>query len=66
MNAGKSIKVACAMKGINQIELARLAGMTEATISNIVQGRTQCKQRSLEKFAEVFDMPASAFVALGE
>ena len=66
MNISKSIKVACAQKEINQIELARLSGMSEATISNLVGGKTQCKQRTLETFAKVFDMPASEFIALGE
>jgi len=66
MNVSKSIKVACAKKEINQVILSNLSGMSEATISNLVGGRTQCKQRTLEKFAEVFEMPVSEFVALGE
>ena len=66
MNVSKSIKVACAKKEINQLELAKLSGMSEATISNLVGGKTQCKQRTLENFAKVFDMPVSEFVALGE
>lgn len=66
MNIGKSIKVACAKREINQVELAKLSGMSEATISNLVGGKTQCKQKTLEKLAKVFEIPASEFIALGE
>jgi len=66
MNIGKSIRVACAKKEINHKELARLVGISETTISTLVNNKSKCKQKTLEEFASFFEIPVSEFIALGE
>lgn len=66
MNIGKSIRVACAQNDINQQELSDITNISEVTISKLVNGKSQCKQTTLETLAEAFKMPVSGFIALGE
>ena len=66
MNIGKSMKIACAKKEISGKDLAELLGLSEGTISLLINNKTRCKQATLEKLAIEFDMPVSEFIALGE
>lgn len=66
MNIRKSIRMACAIKDWSQDDLSEASGISTATVSNVVNGKTGCKQKTLEAFADAFDMPVSEFVALGE
>jgi transcriptional regulator with XRE-family HTH domain len=66
MNIGRSIKVACAQKDMNQRQLAELTGISTVTISHLISGKTQCKQSTLTRLSEAFKIPASEFIALGE
>lgn len=65
MNLGKSIRVACAQKDIKGKDLAKILGVSEATISTMLNKPTG-KEKSLTALAEVFEMPVSEFIALGE
>ena len=43
--------------GLRSVDLARLTGTTEATISRWVQGRSRPLPRNLERLAEVLETP---------
>lgn len=66
MNIGRSIRVACAQKDMTQLDLATNTGVSEVTISKLVNDRVKCKQQTLEAMAKAFDMQVSYFIALGE
>ena len=66
MNVGKSMKIACAKKEITGKDLAELLGLSEGTISLLINNKVKCTQKTLEAMAIEFDMPVSEFIALGE
>lgn len=66
MNIRKSIKVACAKNDMTQKDLSEATGISVVTISHLISGKTQCKQKTLEALAKAFNMPVSEFVFLGE
>ncbi len=66
MNIGKSIKVACAQKEIQQQDLAEMLGLSTVTISTLANNKGGCKQKTLVALAGAFEMPVSEFIALGE
>ena len=65
MNITKSIKVACAMQGINQQEAAFAVGMSQPQLSNI-SIRNDCITSTLERIAKGLGYSVSEFIALGE
>lgn len=65
MNIGKSIQIALVNKGWQKKELADKLGVTRSTISNMVKSES-CTGKALSNLCEVFEMPVSEFVALGE
>lgn len=65
MNIGRSLAIACAIKGINQTEAAESAGLVQPQLSKICK-RNSCQTATLEKLAEAFDCTVSEFIALGE
>lgn len=65
MNAAISMKVAMAKRGFTQAQLAKLAGLTQSSISGLAN-RPNWNGESLQKIAAAFDMKVSEFVALGE
>ncbi len=65
MNASKSLKVALAMKGWNQTQLADKAGLTQPSISGLAQ-RANWNVESLKKISLALGMKVSEFVKLGE
>lgn len=66
MNLGKSIKVACAMTGKTQIDLAERMNTTEQTVSNWVNRKASPSTLKLEVMAVYFDMSVSEFIKNGE
>lgn len=66
MNLGKSIRVACAMTGKTQIELAEHMCTSEQTISNWAQNKAHPSTMKLVMMAGFFDMDTSEFVKNGE
>ena len=65
MNISKSIKVACAIRGVNQSEAAESAGLSQPQLSNI-SIRNGCITSTLEKIAVGLGYSVSEFIALGE
>lgn len=65
MNIGDSIKIALIKKKATQKDLAGQIGISEVTMTRIVNGGG-CKQKHLEAMAKFFEMPVSEFIALGE
>ena len=65
MNAARSLRIALAMRGINQTQLAAMAGITQPSISGLAQ-RTNWNGESLQKIATALNMKVSDFIKLGE
>lgn len=65
MDIGKSMRVAMAMRGLRNNQLAEKMGVTQATISVMLSRRT-CTGQALIQLCEIFDMKASEFLRLGE
>jgi transcriptional regulator with XRE-family HTH domain len=65
MNIGKSIKVALAMKGMTQKELAKRLDITPPALSQLA-GQESCTGATIGRLATALQMKASEFVALGE
>lgn len=65
MNVGKSIKVAMAMKGIKQNELARQLQVGDVYMSRLANSE-HAGMGTVNKLAHTFGMKVSEFVALGE
>ncbi|MGL4317118.1 MAG: helix-turn-helix domain-containing protein [Pseudomonas sp.] len=65
MNLGKSIKVALAKAGKNQHELAEQMGLSFRFVNRMANSKT-AKMATAEKFATVFGMKVSEFIAIGE
>lgn len=65
MDVGKSIRVAMAMRGIRNNQLAERLQVTAATVS-VMLSRHTCSGQTLQNLANTFDMKVSEFIALGE
>lgn len=65
MNVGKSLKIALAMKGIKQSDLAAKVGMTTVWISRLANSE-KAGMGSVEMLSKALDMKVSEFLALGE
>ena len=65
MNISKSVKIACAMKVINQTEAAEAMGFSQAQLSRIVRFNN-CTTETLKKLAAGLNYSVSEFIALGE
>lgn len=65
MNVGKSIKVAMAMKDMNQQDLAGRMKVSKPYISQIV-GKEHAGVGTIVLLADAFGMKVSEFLALGE
>ena len=65
MDISRSLKIACAVKGLNQSEAAGLAGMSQPQLSDI-SIRNACITSTLEKIAKGLGYSVSEFIALGE
>lgn len=65
VNIKKAIKVAIAMRGISQRDLATAAGLSEASISSIVS-RGAPSLKTVERLAKALGMKASELIKFGE
>jgi DNA-binding Xre family transcriptional regulator len=65
MNTGKAIKVALAMREMNQNDLASKLGMTAPATSQMCS-RKSASIAMLSKVAKALDMKVSELMALGE
>lgn len=65
MNASKSLKIALAKRGLNQLKFAALAGMTQPSVSGLAS-RNNWNCESLQKVSDALGLKVSEFVALGE
>lgn len=65
MNVGKSLKVALAMRGLNQTQLAVQLGCTHVWVSRLANSRS-ASMATVESLATALHMKVSEFVALGE
>ena len=66
MNIKRSIRIAAAMQDLNQEQVAERTGINKATISQLINGKTNCTQATLEKLLKGFGLSASEFFKLGE
>jgi len=65
MDTGKAIRVAMAMRSIQQKDLAALIGVNDSTMSTMCRGK-YASMRTMERIANALNMKVSALVALGE
>lgn len=65
MDLGKSLRIAIAMKGINQTKLAEELDTSRQQVSNWISTGVM-KQENLIKVSALFNMKVSGFIALGE
>lgn len=65
MNASKSLKIALAKRGLNQLKFAAMAGMTQPSVSGL-SSRSNWNCESLQKVSDALGLKVSEFVALGE
>ena len=65
MNVGKSIKMALVKAGKKQTWLAEQLGISSRQVSKLAS-KESASGETIEKMANVFDMKASDFLALGE
>lgn len=65
MNLLKAIRVALAMKEMNQKQLAERLGMYESAMSQLIN-RPSITTEKLTQIADALDMKVSELVALGE
>ena len=65
MNIAKSIRIAMAINGMNQKELARGSGLSEATITNIMKGKTSPSIKTIEKISAAMDCTFDELAAIG-
>ena len=65
MDISRSLKIACAVKGLNQSEAAEQVGLSQSQLSNI-SIRNSCITSTLERIAKRLGYSVSEFIALGE
>jgi len=66
MNIKKSVRIAMAIKGINQKELARLSGISDTTVSSMMTGKANPNNATISRMAEGMGFSCSELIALGE
>jgi len=64
MNIGNAIKMCRTRKNIKQIDLAKLAGLSESYLSLIEQGKRDPNMSTVEKITEALNIPFSILVFL--
>lgn len=65
MNVSKAIRIALAMKEMNQKQLAERMGMYESAVSQLVN-RSSITTDKLKQVADALGMKVSELIALGE
>lgn len=65
MNVGKSLKIALAMRDLNQTQLAAQMKCTQVWVNRLANSRS-ASMATIESLAWSLDMKVSEFLALGE
>jgi DNA-binding Xre family transcriptional regulator len=65
MDVSKSLRVALAMRGMKQVELARKMGMSEGWVRHLA-ARKSANTNTVTRVAKALDFKVSEFMALGE
>lgn len=65
MNISKSLKIALAIRGLKQIELAKKLNVSKSQISNWCNGQVM-RPAATEKICKELNYKVSEFIALGE
>lgn len=65
MNVGKSLKIALAMRDLNQTQLAAQMKCTQVWVNRLANSRS-ASMATIESLAGSLDMKVSEFLALGE
>lgn len=66
MNIPKSIRVALAMRGMTQGQLAEATKIHQSNISKMMNGKYSVSDSHLQTIADAVDMKVSELIALGE
>lgn len=66
MNISKSIRVALAMRGMTQGQLAKATKIHQSNISKMMNGKYSVSDSHLQVIADAVDMKVSELIALGE
>jgi transcriptional regulator with XRE-family HTH domain len=66
MNIGRSLKIALAVRGMTQQELADKLGCAQSNISYWVGRQSQVTMSTVDKLATSLDYKVSEFIELGE
>jgi transcriptional regulator with XRE-family HTH domain len=64
MNYGKGLKIARSLAGLQQRQLAKLAGIDPSHISLIEKGKRQPSQKTLEKLSAALKVPHHLLVLI--
>lgn len=65
MDYGKALRIARALAGLQQKELAHLAGMNSSHVSLIEMGKRKPSVGTLEKLCRALRIPSHLFMLLG-
>ena len=63
---GKKIQIAREEKGVTQLELAKILGITQAALSNYELGKRRLYLHQIEKIASYLEKPVSYFIDDGQ
>ena len=63
MTIGENLRTIRKRRGLDQVELARLAGVAQPSISLLETGRRGAQTRTLQKLADALNVPVAAFFA---
>jgi transcriptional regulator with XRE-family HTH domain len=63
MTIGENLRKIRKRRGLDQVELARLAGVAQPSISLLETGRRGAQTRTLQKLADALNVPVAAFFA---
>lgn len=66
MDLPKSMRVALAMRNMNQLDLAEKAGIHRTNVSKMMSGKMIITNERLQSIADAVGMKVSDFVKLGE
>ena len=66
MNIPKSIKMAQVSREVDNASLLKAVAKSQSWLSLVLNGKRDIRVSTLEVLAELFEMPVSEFIALGE
>ena len=66
MNIPKSIKMAQVSREVDNASLLKAVAKSQSWLSLVLNGKRDIRVSTLEVLAELFEMPVSEFIRLGE